>query len=63
VARPLPDAYLEFVAVGDALPAMPLFFDPDTYVTVPLEPTREAAYRGVPEIWREVLEGPTPPAP
>ena len=63
VAGPLPEAYLEFVAVGDALPAMPLFLDPDTYVTVPLEPTCEAAYRGVPEIWREVLEGPAPPAP
>jgi hypothetical protein len=63
VAGPMPDAYLEFVAVGDALPAMPLFLDPETYVTVPLEPTCEAAYRGVPEIWREVLEGPAPPAP
>ena len=62
VAGPLPEAYLEFVAVGDALPAMPLFLDQDVYVTVPLEPTYEAAYRGVPKIWREVLEGPAPPA-
>jgi len=42
LASPLPEAYLEFVAVGDALPAMPLFLDPDTYVTVSLEPTCEA---------------------
>jgi len=62
VAARLPEAYLEFVAVGDALPAMPLFLDQDAYVTVPLESTYEAAYRGVPEIWRDVLEGPAPPA-
>jgi hypothetical protein len=61
VAGPLPEAYLEFVAVGDALPAMPLFLDPETYMTVPLEPTCETAYHGMPEISREVLEGPAPP--
>jgi hypothetical protein len=60
VAGRLPEAYLEFVAVGNALPAMPLFLDLHLYVTVPLELTYEAAYRGVPEIWRDVLEGPTP---
>jgi hypothetical protein len=48
------------VAVGDALPPMPLFLDQDPYVTVPLEPTYEAAYRGVPEVWRDVLEGHPP---
>ncbi len=53
----LPEAYLEFVAVGDSLPTMPLFLDLSAYVSVPLEPTYEAAYRGVPEIWRDVLEG------
>ena len=59
---PLPEAYLEFVAVGDVLPAMPLFLDLNAYVTVPLETTYAAAYRGVPEIWRDVLEGRVPPA-
>ncbi len=62
VARQLPEAYLEFVAVGDVLPPMPLFLDLHAYVTVPLQPTYEAAYRGVPEIWRDVLEGGQPPA-
>ncbi|HUY36804.1 MAG TPA: hypothetical protein VMV69_28985 [Pirellulales bacterium] len=56
------EIYLEHVAVGAALPAMPLFLDQDAYVTVPLESAYEAAYRGVPEIWRDVLEGPAPPA-
>ena len=62
VAKPLPEAYLEFVALGEPLPAMPLFLDRHAYVTVPLEATYEAAYRGVPQIWRAVLEGRAPPA-
>lgn len=54
----LPEAYLEFVGLNDALPAMPLFLDRSAYVSTPLESTCEAAYRGVPEIWREILERP-----
>ena len=46
--------YLDLSEEDDGLPAMPLFLDLDAYVTVPLEPTYEAAYRGVPEIWRDV---------
>jgi hypothetical protein len=62
LARSLPEAYLEFAALGDPLPAMPLFLDLHAYVSVPLAATYEAAYRGVPAIWREVLEGLTPKA-
>jgi hypothetical protein len=58
LARTLPEAYLEFVAVGAALPAMPLFLDLHAYLTVPLAATYDQAYRGVPAIWREVLERP-----
>lgn len=36
---------------------MPLFLCPDRSVNVPLEATYQAAYRGVPAFWREVLEG------
>ncbi len=61
LAKTLPEAYLEFVAVGDTLPAMPLFLDVHAYVTAPLAGTYQAAYRGVPQIWREVLERPAPP--
>ena len=43
------EVYLEHVAVGAALPEMPLFLRPDRYVNVPLEPTYQAAYRGL--IW------------
>jgi hypothetical protein len=37
---------------------MALFLRPDRYIYVPLEATYEAAYRGVPRFWREVLERP-----
>ncbi len=56
-ARALPEAYLEFAALDDALPAMPFFLDLHAYVNVPLGATYDAAYRGVPAVWREVLEG------
>jgi hypothetical protein len=56
VADKVPDVYLDHLAVGAALPEMPLFLDPDRYVYIPLEPTYQAAYGGVPRFWREVLE-------
>jgi hypothetical protein len=52
-----PVAYLEHLATGGILPEMPLFLDAQRYVRVPLETTYQAAYRGVPEYWRGVLEG------
>jgi hypothetical protein len=63
LAGPPLDAYLEHVAVGGILPDMPLFLRFDRYINVPLEATAEAAYRGVPEFWRDVLEGRQPPDP
>jgi Protein of unknown function (DUF4058) len=38
-AGPPPVAYVELVAVGDALPDMPIFLKPDFYVPAPLEET------------------------
>jgi hypothetical protein len=49
-------AYVEPVAVGDALPDMPLYLTPEFYVNVPLETTYRGAYNAVPRRWREVLE-------
>ena len=49
-------AFVETVAVGDVLPEMPLFLDPDTYVLVPLEATYRSAWEAVPLLWRDVLE-------
>jgi hypothetical protein len=57
VAGPNVEVYLEHIAVGATLPEMPLFLRPDRYINVPLEPTYQAAYHGVPAFWRNVLEG------
>ena len=56
-AGPPKTAYVEPVAVGDALPDMPLFLEPGAYVNVPLEATYLSAFRNVPPRWRRVLEG------
>lgn len=56
VADTPPTAYVEQLAVGSTLPAMPLFLDPGWYVHVPLEQTYTQAWRGVPRHWREVIE-------
>jgi hypothetical protein len=63
VAGPRVEIYREQVAVGAPLPEMPLFLRPDRYVNVPLEPTYQAAYSGVPAFWRDVLEGRPPAVP
>jgi hypothetical protein len=57
VADRIPEAYIEHVAVGAVLPAMPLFLTAERYVDVPLERTYMAAYADVPAYWRKVLEG------
>ena len=49
--------YLEHVKAGGELPPMPLFFQFDRYVNIPLQSTYDAAYNAMPEFWREVLEG------
>jgi hypothetical protein len=53
------EAFIEPVAVGDALPEMPLFLTPELYVSVPLEGTYQSAWQGLPAFWRGVLS--TPP--
>jgi hypothetical protein len=60
VAGPQPEAYLEHLAVGDALRDMPIFLSAERYIYAPLEATYQAAYRGMPAFWRDVLEGRRP---
>ena len=52
-------AALQPFAVGEPVPAMPLYlgWEGEEYVTVPLEATYAAAWPEVPKIWRAVLEG------
>ncbi len=57
-----PEAHIEPVAVGQTLIDMPLFLTPERYINVPLEPTYLAAYRGMPEFWRNIIEGTEPGA-
>jgi hypothetical protein len=48
-------AFVEPVAVGDELPEMPLFLEPNGYVQVPLASTYQTAWEGVPAYWRQQL--------
>jgi hypothetical protein len=57
-AGPPKVAYIEPVAVGDILPAMPLFLAPEQYISAPLESTYLTAYRGIPRFYRNILERP-----
>lgn len=51
-----PNAYFEPITVGQVLPEMPLFLTPARYINVPLEETYLAAWRGVPQRWKNVVE-------
>jgi hypothetical protein len=55
-------AYIEPTTVGRQLISMPIFLTPEMYVGVPLEPTYQSAYRGVPRKWRAILDGPKAPS-
>lgn len=50
-------AYIEPIAVGDPLPDMPLYLEPDRYILLPLEATYATAFAAMPLRWRRVLEG------
>jgi hypothetical protein len=49
-------AFVAHTAVGDAVPDMPLFLEPENAVTVPLEETYLRAFADVPSRWQRVLE-------
>lgn len=59
-AGSIPRAYVEQVALGADLPAMPLFLDEGWYVNLPLEASYREAYASVPERWRRVIEAEGP---
>jgi len=48
--------YGESFAPGEPIPEMPLFYDPDWYINLPLDATYAAAYQGVPRRWTSVIE-------
>src|SRR5206468_115725 len=51
-------AYVEPVAVGDGLPDMPLFLEPETYVPAPLEATYQTTWGVFPAALKGLLEAP-----
>lgn len=48
-------AYVEPVAVGDPLPALPIFLDPGTYVPAPLDRTYEVTWAECPDVVKELF--------
>jgi hypothetical protein len=48
-------AFVEPTRVGSPLPEMPLFLTSERYIRAPLESTYMAAWRGVPQRWRQVI--------
>jgi len=58
-AGPPPTAYIEPIAVGDVLPEMPLFLEPEFYVPAPLEATYQMSWSRFPAALKGLLEAPT----
>ena len=56
LASQIPEAYIEHVRFGEALPEMPLFLEYRAHINVPLEVTYSQAFRGMPSIYRSVLD-------
>jgi hypothetical protein len=56
-------AYVEPIAVGDALPDMPLFLASGVHVMVPLERTYQATWEASPEALRQAVETGVMPEP
>jgi hypothetical protein len=57
VGDPAYEVYVQHLRVGEPMPEIPLFISLERYVNLPLETTYQAAFRGMPSFWREVLEG------
>ena len=54
-AGPQPTAYVTPVAVGDSLPDMAVFLDPDTYVLAPLEATYADTWARCPREFKDTV--------
>lgn len=49
-------AFVEPIAVGDSLPDMPLFLEPERYVPAPLEATYTETWKTFPKPLKRLLE-------
>ncbi|MCI0681045.1 MAG: DUF4058 family protein [Gemmataceae bacterium] len=52
---PEKSAFVEPIAVGDAMPDMPLFVTEGIHIKVPLEPTYQSAWQACPEALQEAV--------
>jgi hypothetical protein len=52
-------AYVKHVAVGEPLPEMPLFLEPNGRVQAPVEAAYQTAFAAMPQRWRRVLATPS----
>ncbi len=52
-----PEAFVEPIGVGQILPEMPVFLEPEAYLPLELEPTYQSAWEAVPRYWQEVIQG------
>ncbi|MGL6095961.1 MAG: DUF4058 family protein [Fimbriiglobus sp.] len=55
------EAYIEVVAVGDTLPAMPVFLYRNCHVLAPLEVTYQRTWEKCPSQFRELIQNPELP--
>lgn len=62
VARDPVEAYVTHLAVGDVVPDLSLFLTRTHYINLPLGDTYAVTFRGIPAVWRQVLEAPAQPA-
>jgi hypothetical protein len=53
------EAFVGHFAVGEPIPAMPLFLTPENYIQVPLESAYNAAWEDVPPQYQQVLLAPS----
>ena len=58
VAKSIPEAYFEYLAVGDRLPKFPLFLSDTQFVHLPLAETYAATFAGSPPYLRDLLSAP-----
>jgi hypothetical protein len=52
----IPEAYVESVGIGDALPSMPIFLSETRYIPAPLETTYQEAWAAFPAMLKELID-------
>ncbi len=52
----IPEAYVESVGIGDALPSLPIFLSETRYIPAPLETTYQEAWADFPAMLKELIE-------